>query len=429
MQSILLLVILIFLNATFASAEIAVISMNDAKLKKLASDGNKKASKLVALTDQPARFLATIQVAITLAGLLQSAFAADNFAEPLAAVLTNAGVPISPGVLKNICIVVITIILGYFNLVFGELVPKRIAMKKAESLALGMSGMLYFVSKAFAPIVWLLTVSTNLMLRILGMNPEEEGDAVTEEEIRMMLAEGKEKGTIPNEENEMIQNVFDFNDISIEEICTHRKDAVLLFSSDSMEEWERVITENRHTFYPVCGEDMDDVLGVLDTKDYFRLPEKSREAVMAKAVEPAFFVPEGMKANVLFNRMKQNRSYFAVIIDEYGGMAGIITLHDLMEALVGDMDEKEEPARPEDIELLPDGKWRIQGGADLEEVAQAWDRELPTDTYETFSGYVCDLIGRVPEDGESFRWEGDGLLLDVQKVEGHVIQETLVQLL
>lgn len=426
MKSILLLIVLIFLNATFASAELAVISMNDAKLRKMAGDGDKRAGKLVSLTDQPARFLATIQVAITLAGLLQSAFAADSFADPLVTVLIDAGVPVSAGILRNVCIVVITLVLAYFNLVFGELVPKRIAMKKSESMALGMSGLLYFVSKAFAPLVWLLTVSTNLVLRILGMNPEEEGETVTEEEIRMMLAEGNEKGTIPNEENELIQNVFDFNDISVEEICTHRKETEMLFLSDSQEEWDSTICGSHHTFYPICGEDTDDVIGVLNTKIYFRLSQRSRDNIMDQAVESAFFVPEGMKANVLFHKMKQERNYFAVIIDEYGGVSGIITLHDLMETLVGEMEDKEEAEKPQDIEKISQDTWCIQGYADLEEVARELDCQLPVDTYETFSGFVCGMIGRVPEDGETFRWEGDGLRIEVQKVQGHMIQEARV---
>lgn len=427
MQSIILLLILIFLNATFASAELAVISMNDARLKKLAGDGDRRAKKLVALTDQPARFLATIQVAITLAGLLQSAFAADKFATPLVAVLIKAGMPISENVLRSVCIVVITLILAYFNLVFGELVPKRIAMKKSESLALGMAGMLYFVAKAFAPLVWLLTASTNLVLRILGMNPQEEGEAVTEEEIRMLLAEGNEKGTIPTVENEMIQKVFEFNDISVEEICTHRKNTTMLFQEDTQKEWELVIAGSNHTFYPVCGEDMDDVVGVLNTKLYFRLEDRSRKSVMEQAVEEAFFIPEGMRANVLFERMKQERNYFAVIIDEYGGMSGIVTLHDLMEALVGEMEEKEEEEEPEDIELLEENTWRIQGYANLEEVAKELHCILPTDTYETFSGFVCGMIGRVPEDGETFVWEGKILRVEVLKVQGHMIREAVVK--
>lgn len=428
-QPLILLVILIFLNAAFASAEIAVISMSDARLKKLTEQGDSRAIKLTSLTKQPARFLATIQVAITLASLLQSAFAAENFAGPLVKVLVNAGVMIPESVLRSVSVVVITLILAYFNLVFGELVPKRVAMKKAESMALGMAKLLYLISRAFGPLVWLLTASTNLILRLLGMNPEEEGEAVTEEEIRMMLAEGNEKGTIPAEENEMIQNVFEFNDISVEEICTHRRDVALLSLSGSQEEWEEVIGNNRHTYYPVCRENSDDIIGVLDSRDYFRQQDKSRDNVMKCAVEKALFIPESMKANVLFRKMKQTRTYFAVIIDEYGGMSGIITLHDLMEALVGDLDEKEELSKPADIEQVSDTAWRIQGCADLEEVAETLKRKFPVDIYDTFNGYVCDRLGRVPANGESFEWEGDGLRIEVKDVANHIIGETIVQLL
>lgn len=427
MEAIFLLLVLIFLNATFASAELAVISMNDARLKKLASDGNRKARKLMSLTEQPARFLATIQVAITLAGLLQSAFAADKFADPLVEVLVNAGVPVAENILRSICIVVITLVLAYFNLVFGELVPKRIAMKKAESMALGMSGMLHFVAMAFAPLVWLLTASTNLVLRILGMSPEEEGDAVTEEEIRMLLAEGNEKGTIPAQENEMIQKVFEFNDISVEEICTHRKHTEALFLTDTQQEWEQTVADSSHTFYPVCREDMDDVVGVLNTKIYFRLPDKSREKVLEQAVEKAFFVPEGMKANILFEQMKQMRNYFAIIVDEYGGMSGIVTLHDVLETLVGEMEEKEEAEEPEEIELIEENVWHILGSADLEAVSKIIQLPLPTEMYETFNGFVCGMIGRIPEDGEAFVWEGEGLRVEVQRVQGHMVQEAMVR--
>lgn len=339
MQSIFLLVILIILNATFASAEIAVISMNETKLRMLAESGDKRAGKLASLTEQPARFLATIQVAITLAGLLQSAFAAENFAGPLVKFLLDVGVPVPESVLKSVSIVLITLILAYFNLVFGELVPKRIAMKKSESLALGMAGMLYFVSKVFAPLVWLLTVSTNLMLRLLGMNPEEEEEAVSEEEIRMLLSEGEEKGTIPAEENELIQNVFEFDDVAVGKICTYRRDVIRLPQMDQWQEWERILESSTHSYYPICGKDSEDIVGILDARAYLRLREKSKETIQKQAVEKVMFVPQTIKANDLFEQMKQERNYFAVVLDEYGGMFGIVTLHDVMELLVGELEE------------------------------------------------------------------------------------------
>lgn len=424
---ILLQILLIFLNATFASAEIAVISMNENKLKKMSSDGDKRAIKLISLTEEPSKFLATIQVAITLAGLLGSAFAADNFAGPLVNILVQAGVNIPEKILKSICVFAITLILAYFNLVFGELVPKRIAMKKSESLALGMSGMLYGVSKAFAPLVAFLTASTNLMLRLMGINPQEDAEQVSEEEIRMLVMAGNEQGTIDADENEMIQNVFEFDDIAVSQICTHRIDVVSLSLDDDMQNWENIIHSSRHTCYPVCGQTPDDIVGVLDTKDYFRIQDKSKEYILEHAMDKAYFIPEGMKANVLFQNMKQKREYFAVVIDEYGGFSGIITLHDLVEALVGELCETDEPLEPEEIQQIDDTSWRIYGCAELADVEKALGVSLPTEEYDTYNGFICSVIGRVPNNGEKFECEFQGLKIVVHTVDNHRVKETTVR--
>ena len=424
---LILLIVLISLNAVFASAEIAVISMNDAKLRQLTSEGNKKAIKLSKLVSQPSRFLATIQVAITLAGLLSSAFAADSFAQPIVERLIKSGVGISEETLSTITLVVITLILAYFNLVFGELVPKRIAMKRAEKMALGMSPALYGVSVVFKPIVFILTVSTNLVLRIFGIDPNENDEKVTEEEIRMLLSQGREQGTINDYENEIIQNVFEFNDTTIEQICTHRIDVDSLDADDSIEEWNKTIFETRHTYYPVFRDNNENIIGILDTKDYFRLNKKSKASVMLNAVDEPFYAPEGLKANVLFKQMKSKRRYFAVIIDEYGGFEGIITLHDLMEALVGDMYDIEEGKVLSDIQLLTEGNWRIKGSADIHEVSEVLGVDLTDeDLYDTFNGYVCSVIQRVPNDGETFICETEDFIIIVKTVKNHMIQSATV---
>ncbi len=427
LQPFILLIVLIFVNAYFACAEIAVISMNKAELKRLTAEGNKKARKLTYLTEQPARFLSSIQIAITLAGLLQSAFAAENFAGPFTSLLIRWGVGIPANILRTICVALITVILAYFNLVLGELVPKRLAMKKTEALAMGMAGVLYAVAKIFSPVVWLLSVSTNTVLRILGINPKEEEEKVTEKEILVMLTEGNEQGTIRDDASEIIQNVFDFDDTSVLDLCTHRRDVVLLYQEDADSEWDETIYTSRHTFYPICGEDPDDIVGILDTRDYFRMEDRSRKALMEKAVTLPFFVPEGMKANVLFQEMKEKRTYFAVVLDEYGSLAGIITLHDLMESLVGRLDEKDEPEDSEEIVAAGENQWTIQGSALLDDVAEALELELPVDEYDTFSGYLCSIIGRVPKDGETFQCETPDLTVDVHQVENHVIGATTVQ--
>lgn len=424
--AIILQIVLIALNAVFASAEIAVISMNEIKIQKASEDGDKRAGKILRLTEQPARFLATIQVAITMAGLLGSAFAAENFADVLVQAVVSTGIGISEATLKPIAIFLITMILAYFNLVFGELVPKRIAMKKSDQMALGMAGMLSFVSKLFAPLVWLLTVSTNGILHLLGMKAEDEEEQVSEEEIQMLLEKGSASGVIDEENKEIISNVFDLDDLSAEEVCTHRRDVVSLDMEDSMEEWERIIQENRHTYYPVY-ENMEDVVGILDTRDYFRLKDRSREIVMKEAVKQPVFIPETMKVNVIFQNMKESRNYFTVVLDEYGGISGILTIHDVIEALVGDLDEKGEETVTE-IEKIDDKTWKIYGQAELEDVAEELNLELPTEKYHTYSGYIFSFLGTIPKDGSTFTVTEDKFTIRVLGVKNHRIGETRLTL-
>ena len=425
---ILLQIFLIMLNAVFACAEIAVISMNDNKLAQLAAKGDKRAVKLARLTSQPARFLATIQVAITLSGFLGSAFAADNFSDKLVSWVTGMGVNIPAGTLNAVAVILITIILSYFTLVFGELVPKRIAMKKAETLALGMSTLISFISKLFAPIVWLLTISTNGMLRLFKINPDEQDNTVTEEEIRMMVDAGSEKGAIDIEEKEIIQNVFEFDDLTADEIATHRTDITLLWKDETDEQWQTTINESRHTMYPICEESVDNVVGILNSKDYFRLKDKSRKNIMDNAVRPAYFVPESVKTDVLFKNMKASGNYFAVVLDEYGGMSGIVTMTDLLECLVGEFSEVDVDGNNirQNIERLDSTTWRISGNTPTSEVEKSLEIEIDSEEYDTFGGYVLSILGTVPDDGSSTEIETEQLNIKVTEVKEHRIDNTVV---
>jgi len=427
--AVILQIILIALNAVFASAEIAVISMSDAKLERMADKGDRRAKKLVELTAQPARFLATIQVSITLAGFLGSAYAADNFAGPLTQALLNLGVPVPEPVLDKICVFAITLIIAYFSIVFGELIPKRVAMNKAEGIAMVVSGPLYVVSKVFKPLVWLLTASTNGVLRLLGINPEED-ETVTEEEIRMMVSVGSEKGVIDQDENEMIQNVLDFNDVYVEEICTHRKDVVSLDMDESLEEWREIIRTSRHNYMPVYGEDTDDIVGVFDTRAFLRMEGNcdglTQKEVLDHCLRKAYFVPENMKADTLCKNMKTSGVHFAVAIDEYGGMSGIVTMHDLIELIIGELFEEGDDQEPDDIEKLEENCWRIQGSADLEDVAELLEIHLPFEEYDTFGGYVFGQLGRIPDEGASFCMETENLDIKVENVQAHRMESAIV---
>lgn len=422
--AVILQIVLIALNAVFASAEIAVISMGDTKLQMMAEEGNKKAVTLLKLTKNPAKFLATIQVAITLSGFLGSAYAADNFAEPLVEVLVRFGIGIPEPVLDAVCVFAITLVISYFSIVFGELIPKRVAMQKKEGIAFALAGMLFVVSKIFAPLVWLLTASTNGVLKLLHIDPEQD-ERVTEEEIRMMVEAGSEKGTIDMDENEMIQNVFEMNDITAGAICTHRKDVLVLEQEESIEEWDEIIVGSRHRFYPVSGEDVDDIIGVLDSKDYLRMKMHTKEEAFEKAIEEPFFVPETMKADVLLQDMRKLGTYVAIVIDEYGGMEGIVTVKDLLEILVGDMRDNDGDGTV-DIEKISENTWRIRGGALLKDVADELEVELPEKDYDTFNGYICDLLGKVPVDGSHFSLDAGKLHIEVLSVDDHCAEETLV---
>ena len=427
LMMLLLQVLLIALNAIFASAEIAIISVNDSKLARMAAQGDKRAIRLARLTSQPARFLATIQVAITLSGFLGSAFAAENFSDGLVKWLISLGVTVPAATLDAIAVVVITLVLSYFTLIFGELVPKRVAMRKAETLALGMSGMISGIAKLFAPIVWFLTASTNGILRLLGIDPNAEETPVSEEEIRMMVDAGSEKGTIDHEEKQFIQNVFEFDDLTAGDIATHRTEVSLLWLEESMDEWKSIIHSTRHTLYPVCHETVDNVVGILNAKDYFRLEDKSREAVMQAAVRPAYYVPESVKADVLFRNLKHSRHTLAVVLDEYGGMSGIVTINDLVEQLVGDLgdEESDEIAVPL-MESVTSDTWKIHGDTPLEEVAETLGVSLPCDQYDTFNGLVFGALSVIPQDGSTVEVETAGLIIKVTEIRGHQVESALV---
>lgn len=416
---VLLQIVLIALNAVFASAEIAVISVSDAKLDKLASRGDRRAKRLVKLTEQPARFLATIQVAITLSGFLGSAFAADNFSDKLVEWILSFGVPIPQSTLSSISVVLITLILSYVTLVFGELVPKRVAMQKAEKIALGVSGSVSFLSKIFAPIVSFLTFSTNVLLRLMGIDPNADEESVTEEEIRMLVDAGGEKGVIDEDEKEFIQNVFEFDDLTAEEVATHRTEITILWADDDIEKWTDTIHESRFTRYLVCGETEDDVLGVLDARDYFRIEDKTKEDVMQNAVKPAYFVPKTVKADALFDRMRRDGQKLAVVLDEYGGLCGIITLIDLVEQLVGDLGTED---TPKDILRISADTWQIYGSASTRDVYEELGIDIPEELPSaTFGGLILSELGFIPDDGTRPELTIDGFEIRVNQVSDHRI--------
>lgn len=433
--AILLQIVLIALNAIFASAEAAFLSINSARIEKMIEEGDKKvkkkAKRLQRLTKDSSKFLSTIQVAITLAGFLGSAFAADSFSEPLSKLIVmipfikNAGIVWQT--VEPVCVIAVTLVLSFFSIVLGELVPKRIAMKNAEKLSLAICGFIRFMSVIFAPFVWILTKTTNLILRLFGINPHEEEEAASEEEIRIMLDSSSEAGAIDSMENEMIQNIFEFDDILISEVCTHRRDVKMVYREDSIDEWKKVLSTSRHGYYPICGESADDIIGVLNIKKFFRAECKTVAEAMRIASEKPYFVPENMKADVLFSNMKETRNYFAIVVDEYGGTNGVITIHDLLELLVGDMDDKDEVVVEEIVCLNEETReWKILGSASLTELAEVLGITFDTEDCDTFGGYIFGILGEIPDDGSTLELETDDLIIKVESVLDHRIESTQV---
>ena len=421
---LLLQIILILLNAVFACAEIAILSVNKTKISAAAEKGDKRARRLFQLIESPAGFLATIQVAITLSGFLGSAFAADNFASLLVDWALQWGWDINPTVLNSVAVIVVTLILSYFTLVLGELVPKRIAMKKAEGLALSLATPLTFISRLFTPVVWFLSVSTNGVLRLFGIDPNEEDEEISEEDIRLMVDTGHQSGTIDSEEQEFIQNVFDFDDITVGEFATHRTDVDFLDTEDSIEQWEQAIFETHHSFYPVCVGTPDNLLGILSIHDYFRLKDRSIDNICQNVLMQPYFVPDTLGADILFRKMKKDHSKIAVVLDEYGGFFGIVTINDLVEQLVGELEEGEEEVIRRDSET-----WEISGLLPLKEAQEQFGVELPVDEYDTFGGFVFSIHGSIPDDGETFELDTHSLHIAVTQISEHRIERATVRII
>ena len=421
---LLIQIILIALNAVFASAELAVLSVNESKINRLAERGSKKARRLRKLLKEPAKFLSTIQIAITLSGFLGSAFAADGFSDPLVDWLVGLGATLSRNTLDTLSVIFITLVLSYFTLIFGELVPKRIAMKKSEALVLKVSGIVSGISVLFKPIVWLLSVSTNTVLRMLGIDPNETEEQICEEDIRMMVETGGETGAIDKDEQIFIQNVFEFDDLSVGEILTHRTDLTMLWLEDTDETWEKVICSSSFSRYPVCDGSPDRVVGVLNAKVYLREKDKSRDNIMCSALEPAYFVPETVKADVLFRNMKQTHNTFAVVLDEYGGLTGVVTIQDLIEKLVGALQEKpsiSETAEPQ-IKQIDCNTWEISGNAELDEIERAIGVTFDTEYINTFTGYIFDRLKGIPDDGQTnIELKLDNISVTIKEIKDHQV--------
>lgn len=415
LPQLLLQLVLIAVNALFAATEIAVISLNETKVRRMAEGGDRKAAKMLRMVTEPTGFLSTIQICITLAGFLGSAFAADNFSDKLVNWLINdCGVSgVSPSALDTISVIIITLVLSYFTLVLGELVPKRIAMKRSESIARAVSGLMIGMTAALRPIIWLLTVSTNGVLRLCGIDPEDNAEEVSEEEIIMMLDEGEEAGSIESGEKELIKNVFSLNDTTAEDVMVHRSQVAFLKRDDARTTLLNEIAESGYSRFPVYGENIDDIVGILYAKTYLTAQSRGERCEMKDFLMPPRFVHASTHINRILLDMQREHAHMAVVVDDYGGVIGIITLEDILEELVGEIwDESDEVI--ENIRERSDGSYDINGSTRLSDMCESIGCSIDSEA-DTVGGWVTEMLGGIPESGESF--ECGGMLVTVESTD------------
>ena len=424
--ALLLLVLLTLGNAFFAASEIAVITLKDAKIEKMAEGGDRTAKKLVRLTSNSSRFFSTIQIGVTLAGFLSSAAAAQSFAEDLSAFL--AFLPLSAGVRHGVSTVLITLLLSYFSLVFGELVPKKIAMKRAEELSFRFAGALTGIAAVFRPVVSLLTASTNGVLRLLGIDPSDSEQTVTEEEILMMVDAGEEKGVLPEDAKDMISNIFDFSDSTVSEIMTPRTELGALEDTATVAEAAAFAREQGYSRVPVFHGDLDSILGVLYIKDLIAYVGRPVEpgVTLTKLMRPAYFVPETKPCGDLFSEMTARRLQIAVVVDEYGGTEGIVTMEDLLESIVGSIQD-EYDTDEEEIQREDENRFSVDGMTAVDEISDLTGVQLPEGDYDTIAGLMIRQLGRIPKPNEHPRVKVKNLTLTVDEMDGRRISRITIE--
>lgn len=424
-EQLIILFSLILLNAFFSMSEIAVITLNDKKIKKMAENGDKGAKKLVKFMENSGKFLATIQVGVTISGFLTSAIASQSFSGMLADALSF--LPLSASTGYAISTVIITIILSYFSLVLGELVPKKIAMQHAEKIAFSVAGILQAVGTAFNPFIRLLSSSTNIVIRILGFDPDANEDTLTEEEILMMVDAGKEKGFIEDSAKDMIENVFDFDNKTANEIMTHRIDIAAVEDNQTIRDAVELAITKGYSRIPVFNEDLDNIIGVVYVKDLLKyiceeLPEKTK---IVDIMRPIAFIPESKRCNELFSEMTANKTQIAIVIDEYGGTEGLITMEDLVESIVGNIQD-EYDNEEEEITKISDNTFTVDGSAAIDEVSELVGISLPKGDYDTIAGMIVDKLGRIPEKDDHSSVIVENVKFTIQKVEDRRITKISV---
>lgn len=425
MANIIILIILVLVNAFFAGSEIALISLNKNKIRSQMEEGNKKSKILYKLIEIPTRLLSMIQVGVTLSGFLNSALASDVFADVLVEFMVGAGIPMT----RSIAMVIITLLLTIVTLIFGELVPKRIAMNSPEKFSNAIAYPLYIIYRAVIPLVHALSFLTNLVLRLIGIDPDKNDNQVTEEEIRLMVATSSEEGEIDDSEKEMIDNIFEFNDTIVEDVMTHRVDVEALDIDTSYEEVLKYFETAKYTRIPIFEKTLDDVVGILHAKDVLSCISRMNdisEFSLKEIIRKPVFVPDSKMIDQLFYELKAEKTHIAIVIDEYGGTAGIVTMEDLIEEIVGEVFDEYDDI-PVGYRKIGEGQYLMDGSLELDEVEKILDIDLPVDEYDTLNGFIVSRLGRLPDEDDRSSVEDEGYRFRILKVDEKVIEQVKVE--
>ena len=429
---IVLLFALILVNAFFAMSEIAIISLNDNKIEHMAEEGHKKARQVVKLTKNSSNFLSTIQIGVTLAGFLTSASASQSFVTMLSGAIGRISfmTGVSKGFISGLSLVLITIVTSYFSLVLGELAPKKIAMSRPEKISFRVVGILLAVQKLTIPFVKVLSVSTNAVVRLFGIDPHADQESVTEEEIRMMVDVGEEKGVIEDVQKEMINNIFEFDDLDAGDIMTHRTDMVAIDADDPLEDVVRLSVEEGRSRIPVYEEDPDNIIGVIYIKDLlpFVGHQLPKETTLRSIMREAYYIPETKKCGDLFTEMTETRTQIAIVVDEYGGTAGLVTIEDLLESIVGNIQDEYDDEE-EEISKINENTFTIDGTTFIDEVDELVGTHIPEGDYDTLAGFLISRLGYLPKDGELTEVDYENLHFTVLNVEDRRIGKVKVEII
>ena len=415
---ILVLFLLLLLNSLFVLSEMAVVSSRKARLQQKANEGDKRAVRALNLAQNPSIFLSTVQIGITLISILLGAVSGPMFSIPLAGILKRW--PLLDPYADSLALVIVVVVITGLSLVVGELVPKRLALHDPEKIAASISGTMTFVSKLFSPLVWLLGRTTDFILQIIGITPGKESP-ITEEEIQLLMGQGTEAGVFAEAEQEMVEGVFSLSDSRVYSLMSPRTDVVWLDVTDTADEIRRKISESPYSRFPVCQDSLDSVLGFIKARDLLAPPNLSSDEFKLKdKLRPAMYIPETMLASRALEVFKEKNAELMFVIDEFGSLQGLLTLNDIIEEIVGDIEVEPQAMQRQD------GSWLLDGMLEVDNFKEIFKVDaLPhEDEYETLSGFVMMSLGRMPQAADHFEW--NDLRFEVMDMDGHRVDKVLV---